>query len=65
MEQPRVRDYPNELADAEHRNRPAGRRLGQRHDTRVSRTVFRRIVAMRVDENIGVDRDQSRPSILS
>ena len=60
-----VRDYPNELADAEHRNRPAGGCFGERHDTPVSRVMLWGVLAMRMNDDVGVYRDQLRPSILS
>ena len=53
------------LAEAEYRDRPARTTLGQRDQSCACGSMLRQLLAVGVDENIGVDRDHPRPSILS
>src|SRR6185369_1071817 len=50
-----------ELVEAGPRDRPGRSSLGQRRQVMLGRIVKRRVVAMRVDEDVRVDRDHSPP----
>ena len=53
------------VCNAECRNRPAGRRLGECDDTCMGRNVLGRLFSVGMNENVGVDRNQSAASIRS
>ncbi len=65
IEQPGMRDHPEKLADAKHRNAPWAGASRKQFKALQRRPVLQRFLAMRVDKNIRVDRDQSRASIDS
>ena len=58
-------DDANEFADAKFRDTPAGRGLGEGDDACVSGEVLGRLLAVRMNKNVGVDRNQSGASMRS
>ena len=58
-------EHSDEFTDAEDRDPPPGRGLRESDESRMSGDVFWRFLAVRVNENVGVDRNQLRASICS
>jgi hypothetical protein len=65
IEEAGMRDDAQELSEAEDRDGPARRPLGQLDQSRACAPLLRQLLAVSVDENVRVDRDHPRPSIRS
>jgi len=65
VEEPRVGDDANELAEARRRDTPEGTRLGQPREASARGGVLNELATVRIDEDVRVDRDQPRPSMRS
>jgi len=64
-EDPGVGDHPNEFAKAEDGEPPRHVAFGERGEARQRGGVMLALAPMAVDENVGIDGDQRRPSITS
>ena len=60
-----MRDDAKELAKHEDRQRPTRPPLCQGDQAPGRRRVFRQLRAVCVDQDVGIDRDQDRPSMCS
>lgn len=65
IENSRMRYHAQELTDAEHRDGPRRLPLGEAPQRAESLIVTRQLLPIGVQEDVGVDRDQERPSIAS
>jgi hypothetical protein len=65
VEEARVRDHAQELAQAEDGDRPERLPLGELAQPRVRGRVLGELFAVGVDEDVRVDGDQRRPSMRS
>jgi hypothetical protein len=60
-----MRQHPDELADAEHRERPRRAAFHQVAQTCQRDLVQWHLGPMRIDEHVGIDRDHRRSSSRS
>jgi hypothetical protein len=65
MEEPRMRDDAQEFAQDEHRQRPAAASFRQSNEPLGCQCMLRQLLAVGVDQDVRVDRDQERPSMWS